>query len=173
VRVDGSIASLKVAVTVEAMATPVVALVGVTAVTVGTGPCAVVNDHELTLAMAFPVAPTTPVVTAAVYVLLAASGAFGVSVAVKVVALYLTVALTGAPPCGVSVKVEAVMVDAFNASLKVAVMVVFAARPVLPLPGVTAVTVGAGPVAVVKDQVSLAASAVPAGFCTPVVIEAV
>jgi hypothetical protein len=65
------------------------------------------------------------------------------------------------------------MVDAFIASLKVAVMVVFAARPVLPLLGVTAVTVGAGPVAVVKDQVSLAASAVPAGFCTPVVMLAV
>ena len=61
--VDGSIASLKVAVTMEAMATPVVPLVGATAVTVGAGPCAVMNDHELTLAKAFPVAPNTPVVT--------------------------------------------------------------------------------------------------------------
>ena len=87
VMVDESIASLKVAATVEAMATLVVPLVGVTAETVGTGPPAVVKDHELTLAMALPVAPTTPVVTAAVYVLLAARGACGVSVAVKVVAL--------------------------------------------------------------------------------------
>jgi len=65
------------------------------------------------------------------------------------------------------------MVDAFIASLKVAVTVVSATRPVLPLPGVTAVTVGAGPVAVVKDQVSFAPSAVPAGFSTPVVMVAV
>jgi hypothetical protein len=45
------------------------------------------------------------------------------------------------------------MVDAFIASLKVAVTVVFAASPVLPSPGVTAATVGAGPGAVVKDKV--------------------
>jgi hypothetical protein len=66
-----------------------------------------------------------------------------------------------------------VTVDAFIASLKVAVTVVFAATPELPLAGVTAVTVGAGPGAVVKDQVSFAPSAVPAGFCTPVVMVAV
>jgi hypothetical protein len=65
------------------------------------------------------------------------------------------------------------MVDAFIASLKVAVTVVFATTPALPSLGVTAVIVGAGPVAVVKDQVSFAPSAVPAGVCTPVVMVAV
>jgi hypothetical protein len=65
------------------------------------------------------------------------------------------------------------MDDACIASLKVAVTVVPADTPVLPLVGVKAVTVGAGPAAVVKDQVSLDPSAVPAGFWTPVVMVAV
>jgi len=44
------------------------------------------------------------------------------------------------------------MLDALIASLKVAVTVVPTATPVLPSPGVTALTVGAGPVAVVNDK---------------------
>ncbi len=89
-----SIASLKVAETVVGLpsvptAMLVLALAGVAeaAVTVGAGPCAVVNDQELTLAKALPVAPTAPVVTAAVYVTPGVSDALGVSVAVKLVAL--------------------------------------------------------------------------------------
>ena len=85
VMVDGSIDSLKTAVTVVAMEAPVAPLVGITEETVGTGPAAVVNVNELALAIALPVAATTPVVTTAVYIVLGASGAFGVSVAVNVV----------------------------------------------------------------------------------------
>ena len=65
------------------------------------------------------------------------------------------------------------MLDAVIASLKMAITVVFVTTPVLPFAGVTAVTVGAGPVAVVKDQVSVDPSPVPAGFCAPVVMVAV
>jgi hypothetical protein len=63
----------------------------------------------------------------------------------------VTVALTAAPPCGVSVKVELVIVAAFIAVLKVAVMADVIAPPVEALVGVTAVTVGAGAAAAVVN----------------------
>jgi hypothetical protein len=53
----------------------------------------------------------------------------------------------------VSVNVEVVIVDAFIASLKVAVTVVSTETPVAVLPGVNAVTVGAWPATVVKVHV--------------------
>jgi hypothetical protein len=61
-------------------------------------------------------------------------------------------AVTADPPAGVSVNVELVKVEASMASLKVAVTVDEMATPVLPLAGVTEVTVGAGAAAVVNDQ---------------------
>jgi hypothetical protein len=51
------------------------------------------------------------------------------------------------------VKVEVVRVDAFIASLKVAVTVEFKEIPVAVFVGITAVICGAGPVVVVKDHV--------------------
>ena len=75
----------------------------------------------------------------------------GVSVAV--LDEHVTVAAIALPPWGVKVKVELVRVEAFIAALKVAVTVVVRATPVLAFVGVTAVTVGAGAEAVVKDQV--------------------
>jgi hypothetical protein len=63
---------------------------------------------------------------------------------------------TADPPAGVSVKVDPVIVDAFIASLNVAVTADVMATLVLAFNGVTAVTVGAGggaAAAVVNDQV--------------------
>jgi hypothetical protein len=59
-------ASLKVAVTVDAMATPVVPFAGVTEVTDGAGAAAVVNDQMEFEARAVPPVLCTPVVIVAV-----------------------------------------------------------------------------------------------------------
>jgi hypothetical protein len=64
-----------------------------------------------------------------------------------------------------------VMVAAFMASLKVAVIVVLTATAVAPFAGTVETTVGGG--AVVNVQTKLAASAAPAGSFAPVVIVAV
>jgi siroheme synthase (precorrin-2 oxidase/ferrochelatase) len=66
-----------------------------------------------------------------------------------------------------------VIVDEVIAWLKAAVTVVEMAAVVLALSGATAVIVGGGAVAVVNDQLSLAANAVFTELCTPVVIVAV
>jgi hypothetical protein len=72
-----------------------------------------------------------------VYVVLYASGAFGVNVAVSPPLLDVTAPATAPPPCAVSVKVELVMVDAFAPMLKLAVTAEVIATPVAPLAGVT------------------------------------
>jgi hypothetical protein len=64
----------------------------------------------------------------------------------------VTVVATADPPAGTSVNVEPVRLAAFMASLNVAVTVEVMATPVALLSGVTAVTVGTGPCAVVKVQ---------------------
>jgi hypothetical protein len=68
--VDGSIASLKVAVRAEVIATPVEFDVGVTAVTVGGVAATVVNVQESFAASAVPAESVTPVVTVTVYCVL-------------------------------------------------------------------------------------------------------
>jgi hypothetical protein len=68
--VDAVMASLKVAVTGEVMATTVELLVGVTAVIVGAGGPAVVKDQVSPCDSAVPPADATPVVIVAVYVVL-------------------------------------------------------------------------------------------------------
>jgi hypothetical protein len=64
------IASLKVAVTGEVIATPVEPDAGVTAVTVGGVAATVVNVHESLAASAVPAESVTPVVMVAVYCML-------------------------------------------------------------------------------------------------------
>jgi energy-converting hydrogenase Eha subunit B len=141
--VAGFIAWLKVAVMAEAIATPVAPLAGVTDVTVGgTGAAAVVNVHASFDASAVPDESVAPVVIVAVYCVLYARFADGVNVATDPLAAYVTVPETAALPGPVSVKVAEVIVAAFIAWLKVAVRAVFTATPVVPLPGVTEVTVG-------------------------------
>jgi hypothetical protein len=82
----------------------------------------------------------TPVVSVAVYVVLYASEAFGVNVAVSPPLLDATTPATAPPPDAVRVKVEPVIVDAFTAELKVAVTAEVIATPVTPLAGVTELT---------------------------------
>ena len=88
--VPAFIASLKVAVTVVAVDTPVAPLAGDVAVTVGAAVSAVVKDQTLFATSAFPatsLTPLAPLTTVAVYVTFCASGAVGVRVATNVVAL--------------------------------------------------------------------------------------
>ena len=96
---------------------------------------------------------------------LAASGADGVSVAVF--PLSATVAATGEPPFGVSVKLELVIVEASIDLEKVAVGATVTATPVALLAGVFAVTVGAE-LTVVKLQLYALASATPSAAFTVV-----
>jgi hypothetical protein len=74
-------------------------------------------------------------------VVLYASVVFGMNVALFVLEEYVTAPATDPPP-PLSVKVEALMVDAFSASLNVAITVDPTATPVVLLAGVTAVTDG-------------------------------
>jgi hypothetical protein len=88
-----------------------------------------------------------------VYVVLAASGAPGVSVAVRLPALYVTLPLTAVPAASRSRNVVALIVTASIAWLNVAFTLVPALTPVAPAPGVVPVTVGAaGGAAVGHDQ---------------------
>ena len=77
----------------------------------------------------------------------------GVNDAVCVPVLYATVPVATGKPVAVSVKVEVVRVAAFIGSLKVAVTALAAFTLVAPLVGVTEVTVGTIPFAVVKLHV--------------------
>jgi hypothetical protein len=98
-----------------------------------------------------------------------------VNVAVKLVEEYVTLPATAEPTAGVTVNVIAEIVDAVIAWLKVAVIVVFVATSAVPFAGVVVVTLGGGngAAAVVNDQLSFAARAVPAESVAPVVMVAV
>jgi hypothetical protein len=114
----------------------------------------VVNVHTRLLARALPAKSSAPVVTVAVYVVLAASALVGVNVAIPVDVLYVTAPATGVAPGPLTLNVVVVMVEAFIASLHVAVMT---ATPVAPLTGLVELTVGAtvsppGPLGFLSDE---------------------
>jgi hypothetical protein len=91
----------------------------------------------------------TPVVSVAVYVVAAASGLLGVSVAVVLFTAY--VAGTAAPAEVFKVKVDSLTVGLSSALLNVALTVVAEFTPVAPPAGVVAVTLrGDGPALAVK-----------------------
>jgi hypothetical protein len=75
-----------------------------------------------------------------VYVVLLASGALGVNVAVRLLLLKVTFPVTAEPPCAASVKVDVVIVDAFIGALNVAVTAELTATPVARFAGVTGAT---------------------------------
>jgi hypothetical protein len=100
----------------------------------------VVKVHAMLLVMALPAASFAPVVTVAVYAVLATRALVGVNVAVLVDATYVTVPGTGVAPGPVTEKVVDEIVEAAIGSLNVAVMT---ATPVAPLRGFVDVTVGA------------------------------
>ncbi len=76
----------------------------------------------------------------------------------------------GVAPGPVKVNVAALIVVWFMVRLNVAEIAALAATAVAPLAGIVEATVGG--TAVVKVQIKLAASPVPAGFFAPVVIVA-
>jgi hypothetical protein len=94
----------------------------------------------------------TPVVSVAVYVVAAASGLLGVSVAVVLFTAY--VADTDVPPEFRKINVEAFTVALSMVMLNVALTVVEEFMPVAPVAGVVLVTFGgAGAGLVVNDHV--------------------
>jgi hypothetical protein len=82
----------------------------------------VVKVHAMLLVMALPAASFAPVVTVAVYAVLATRALVGVNVAVLVDATYVTVPGTGVAPGPVTEKVVDEIVEAAIGSLNVAVM---------------------------------------------------
>jgi hypothetical protein len=116
----------------------------------------------------FPARSSTPVVSVAVYVVLEASGADGVNVAVDPATD--TVPATGEPPFKRNVAV--VTLAGAMASEKVAETVVPADTPVAPSSGVVDETVGgvvSGASPVVKLQTNSTARLLPAASSIPVV----
>jgi hypothetical protein len=110
----------------------------------------------------------TPVVSVAVYVVDAASGLLGVSVAIVLFTPY--VAATGTPPEVLKINVDAFMVALSMALLNVELTVVEGVTPMAPVAGVVLITFGgAGAGLVINDQVKSAASPAPLVFFTPVV----
>lgn len=87
----------------------------------------------------------------------------------------MTAPVTGVIPGPVKVNVVVLMVEAFIASLKVAVTKVLGQMPGAPLGGATEITVGGAHavLAVVKVHTKLLARALPKGSWAPVVIVAV
>ncbi len=143
----------------------------------GAGPAAVaapvVKLHVNGAANALPARSLIPVVSVAVYRVLAARLLVGFKVATAFVEV--TVPETGVAPC-VKVKFAAVIVAGSTASLKVAAMLLLTTTPVAVLAGSVELTVGAVVSAVapvVKFHVLLTANALPAKSLTPVVIVAV
>lgn len=173
--VKGSIASLKVALTVLLSATSVAPQTGLVKVTVGgvvSVPGPVVKVHVKLLASALPARSWAPVVTVIVNTVLAARRLVGVKVATFPVPAYATVPGTAVVPGPVRVKVLPVMVRGSIASLKIAATCVLIATPVAPQLGLVEITVGAvvsGARAVVKPHEKLATIALPAKSLTPVV----
>lgn len=119
-------------------------------------PLSVAKLHVSLAASALPATSFTPVVIVTVYVVEKERLAVGVKVAV--VPLYDTAPLILPVPLA-TVNVDVVMVDAFIASLNVAVMALFAATPVAPLAGIFELTVG---VVVSSDIEPLAVAVLPA-----------
>lgn len=130
-------ASLNVAVIFWFMGTLVAPFRGFVEITDGIVP--VVKVHTKLLARWFPRGSAAPVVIVPVYTVLAARAALGVNVAVM--PEYVTTPAT-APPGAVTVKVDVLMVAAFIASLKVAVIICAVGTPVALLAGAVETTVG-------------------------------
>jgi len=172
------IASVKVADTDVSNATPVAAFTGEVADTVGgvvSGTAAVVKLQVKAAASALPAASSAAVVMVAVYCVLPARLAEGVKV--SVLPLTFTVPLTATSPEVVaSLKLALVSVAFVIASEKVADTDVFNATLVAAFTGEVADTVGgvvSGVAPVVKFQVKLSGSALPAESVTPLVMVAV
>ncbi len=145
VMLEGFIASLNVATTLEEAETPVAPEAGVVDTTVGgvvsEGVPATVNVHVLAVTKWLPATSVTAVDIVAVYWIPAAKFVEGLSVAV--VPEYDTTAGIFVPPLvGCSVKEEVVMLEGFIASLNVATMLEEAETPVAPEAGVVDTTVG-------------------------------
>jgi hypothetical protein len=158
--------SLKVAVTVVFLTTPVAPAAGVRAVTAGAGPVRNVHDVDAA-ANGFP-ATSVMLASRTVYLVSASSDAFGLMVTTRVVASYDTTDGTSVPFAAVptrNVTLPAV-VTPLTASLKVAVGLTGTVTPVALAAGVRAVTVGAGPVRNVHDVG--AANGLPARSVIPV-----
>jgi hypothetical protein len=178
VTVRGLRDSLNVAVTDEFTATSEALAAGETPATEGgvvSAAADVVKDQVRSADMALPARSWTPVVTVAVYATLLASGAFGWKVAVVPFPASVTVPGTLVVPC-LSRKFAVVIVDAFIASLKVAVTGAETETDVALLTGAVDATVGgavSGAALVVKDQVRFAARWFAARSVTAVVTVAV
>jgi hypothetical protein len=95
-----------------------------------------------------------------------ASAALGVNVAVFVAESYATVPVTAPSPVFASVKVAVVIVVASIGRENVALTSVLVATPVAPEAGTVDVTVGGAGAAVVKLQLTGAASGVPSEALT-------
>jgi hypothetical protein len=101
VTLEGFIASLNVATTLEELATPRAPEAGTVDNTVGavvSGPGATVKDHVLGAANGLPATSVAPVVMVAMYVPPGVKSAEGFRVATVLPELSVTVAGTGAPP---------------------------------------------------------------------------
>src|SRR3989339_1000471 len=150
--VEGSIASLNVALTALLVATPVALSAGFVRITVGAAlsraapPAPVVKVHMKFAASALPARSPAPVVIVAVNRVLSGSvaGVVGVKVAVLATAAYVTFPATVVPPSVVftTVKVVLPIVAGFIASLKVAVGLEVVKTPVAALPRIVEVTMG-------------------------------
>jgi hypothetical protein len=157
------------------IATLVVPGAGDWAVTVGaTGfEAEVVNDQVTGAAKATPSTALMPVESVALYVVDDASGAVGVSVAVRDPSVYATVAGTATPALVFSEKVEVVTVVGSSEREKTASGSTAGLRPVAPLLGNVLVTVGGTGAWVVNVQEKGAANAVPSSAFAAVEIFAV
>jgi hypothetical protein len=147
VTLEGFIASLNVATTLEEAATSVAPDTGLVDTTVGavvSGPVPTLKDHVLGKARLLPAASSAAVDMVAVYPVPAARFEFGFRVATVLPELRVTVAGTGVPVlvC-TSVKVEAVTLEGFIASLNVATTLEVEPTPVAPAVGTVDTTVGA------------------------------
>ena len=157
VMVVGSIRTLKVAVRLLPMATPVAAVPGTVRLTVGAAAVVpVVNDQTLAAARATPAALFTEVDRVAVYWVLAVRLAVGAKVAVVVVGLVTVPAMAAPPAVGTRVKVDVVMVAGAMATLKVTDRPLLMATPVAAAAGTTVLTVGVTTTAGVTTGVSTA-----------------
>ena len=163
------IAPLKFATTGTFTATPVAAFSGETVVTVGAG--AVVKLQVYAVPSATPAVLVTVPAMVAVYTVLAARLAEGVSVAVAPDTATVAVTLL-AEPAASRLNVLVVKVAAVMLVLNVAAGLMFSATPVALFNGVVVVTDG-GTAAVVNVQVKLAAKFTAAALAAAVVTVAV
>jgi hypothetical protein len=169
------IARENVAVTDAAIDTPVAAGAGDWVVTVGAAgfEAAVVNDHVTGAARATPSTALTAVERVTVYDVESASGAVGVSVAVREPSVYATVAGTATPAFVFKEKDEVVTEVGSSEREKTASGSTAGLSPVAPLLGNELVTVGGTGAWVVNVQEKAAANAVPSSAFAAVEIFAV